>query len=528
VQRSLSTLILLWSATAMAAPADLVLRGGDIVTNDAAHPRVSALAISDGVIVAVDKQAEAKELIGPRTRVIELGGRAVVPALTDAHAHLYSLGVTADLVDLRGCASPEACAERLKGNTRGWVLGHGWDQNRFADAQFPTRAALDRVIADRPVWLARIDGHAGWANSAALARGNITRDTKDPPGGRILHDGSGEPTGVLIDTAKELINRALPPPPPSEIETAILRAQNLAVAEGLTAVDEMGIGGEVIDVYRALAAEGRLKVRVYAFAAADEAERMFLRKADPSQPSSLFTLRGIKLYSDGALGSRGAALLTPYADEAGNRGLTIMPAAAIERLARKAKKSGWQIAVHAIGDRANHEVLDAYARAGVTPADRFRIEHAQVVARDDFARFAKLGVIASMQPVHAVSDKPWVEARLGKERLAGAYAWRRMLQAGVHLCLGSDFPVEEPSLTAGLRAAVTRGGWTVDQKLTLDEAIAGYTTGAAYASFAETWRGRVAAGQAADLTVFDKPTATLLEAHPVMTIVAGRLVYEKN
>jgi predicted amidohydrolase YtcJ len=512
----------------MAAPADLVLRGGDIVTNDAAHPRVASLAVRDGLIVAVDKEAEAQALLGPRTRVIELRGRAVVPALSDAHAHLYGLGVAAALVDLRGCASPEECAQRLAGNKQAWVLGHGWDQNRFADAQFPTRATLDKVIADRPVWLARIDGHAGWANSAALARGNITRDTRDPPGGRILRDDKGEPTGVLIDTAKELINRALPPPSPSEIEAAILRAQELALAEGLTAVHEMGLDGQVIDVYRALAAEGRLKLRVYAFAAAAEAERMFLRAPDPSQPSSLFTLRGIKLYSDGALGSRGAALLAPYSDDAGNRGLTIMPPAAIERLARKAKKSGWQIAVHAIGDRANHEVLDAYARAGVTPADRFRVEHAQVVARDDFARFAKLGAIASMQPVHALSDKPWAEARLGKERIAGAYAWRRMLQAGVHLCLGSDFPVEEPSLMAGLRAAVTRGGWTVDQKLTLDEAIAGYTTGAAYASFAESWRGRVAVGQAADLTVLDKPAAALLEARPVMTIVAGRVVYEKN
>jgi predicted amidohydrolase YtcJ len=525
--RSLSTLIFFWSATAMAAPADLVLRGGDIVTNDAARPRVAALAVKDGLIVAVGTEAEAATQIGPRTRVVDLGGRAVLPGLTDAHAHLYSLGVTAALVDLRGCASAEACAQRLTGNSRPWVLGHGWDQNRFAGGQFPTRATLDRVIADRPVWLERIDGHAGWANSAALARGNVTRDTKDPPGGRILRDDKGEPTGILIDAARELITRALPPPPPSEIEAAILRAQELALAEGLTAIHEMGIGGAVIDVYRALAAEGRLKLRVYAFASADEAERMFLRQPDPSQPSSLFTLRGIKLYADGALGSRGAALLAPYADDPGNRGLTIMPAAAIERLARRARKSGWQVAVHAIGDRANHDVLDAYARAGVTPADRFRIEHAQVVARDDFARFAKLGVIASMQPVHAVSDKPWAEARLGKERLSGAYAWRRMLQAGVHLCLGSDFPVEEPSVMAGLRAAVTRP-ITADQKLTLDEAVAGYTTGAAQASFAEAWRGRVAVGQAADLTVFDKPGAALLEARPVMTIVGGRVVYERN
>jgi predicted amidohydrolase YtcJ len=523
-----SLLILLWSATVMAAPADLVLRGGDIFTGDAAHPRVSALAVKDGLIVAVGKEAEAAAMVGARTRVIDLGGRAVVPALTDAHAHLYSLGVVAAHVDLRGCASADECARRVATVKSGWVRGHGWDQNRFADGKFPTRAMLDRVVADRPVWLERVDGHAGWANSVALARGNITRETRDPAGGRIVRDDHGEPTGILIDTAMELVNRALPPPAPSEIEAAILRAQDLAVAEGLTAVHEMGIGGEVIDVYRALAAEGRLKLRVYAFAAAAEADHLLGREPDATSATSPFTLRGIKLYADGALGSRGAALLAPYADDPGNRGLVLTPASTIERISRRARKAGWQIAVHAIGDRANRDVLDAFTRAGVVPADRFRIEHAQIVALDDIPRFAKLGAIASMQPMHAVSDRPWVEARLGKERLAGAYAWRRMLQAGVHVAFGSDFPVEEPSLVGGLRAAVLRGGWTVEQKLTFDEAIAAYTSGAAYASFSEAWRGRVAVGQAADLTVFDKPLGTLLEARPVMTIVAGRVVFEKR
>ena len=211
-----------------------------------------------------------------------------------------------------------------------------------------------------------------------------------------------------------------------------------------------------------------------------------------------------------------------------NKGLVLTPGASIERIAARARKAGWQVAVHAIGDRANHDVLDAYAHAGVTPADRFRIEHAQIVQLDDIARFAKLGVIASMQPMHAVSDKAWAEARVGKERLKGAYAWRRMLQAGVHLCFGSDFPVEEPSIVAGLRAAVERGGWTMDQALTLDEALAAYTNGAAYASFAETWRGRAAVGQVADLTVFDKPAVDLLTAHTAITIVGGRVVFEKK
>jgi predicted amidohydrolase YtcJ len=510
----------------MATPADLILRGGDIFTGDAARPRVAALAVRDGTIVAVGKEAEA--LAGPRTRVVELGGRAVVPALTDAHAHLYSLGVTAGQVDLRGCTSADACAQRVAKAEGAWVRGHGWDQNRFPDGKFPTRAALDRVVADRPVWLERIDGHAGWANSVALARGHVTRDTKDPPGGRIVRDDKGEPTGILIDAAQALVLHAVPPPTPTDIEAAIMRGQELAIAEGMTAVHEMGIGASVIDVYRALAAEGRLQLRVYAFLAADEADHVLLRAPDASAAASLFVLRGIKLYADGALGSRGAALLAPYSDDPQNRGLVLTPSATIERLARRARKAGWQLAVHAIGDRANHDVLDAYARAGVTPADRFRIEHVQVLALDDIARLAKLGVVASMQPVHAVSDQPWAEARLGKERLKGAYAWRRLLQAGAHLCFGSDFPVEEPSVILGLRAAVLRTGWSDDQKLTLDEALVGYSSGAAYASFSEAWRGRVAVGQAADLTVLDQPLASLLQARAVMTIVAGRVVFEKK
>ncbi len=513
-------------AVAAEAPADLVLRDGDVLTQDPAHPHARAVAVRGGAIVAID---DVDKLVGPKTRVVELHGRAVVPALTDAHAHLVGLGLARTQVDLRGCSSADDCARRVaaaRPNRGAWTLGRGWDQNRFSDGKFPTHAALDKIAT--PVWLERVDGHAGWANTAALQKAGVTRETKDPPGGKIVRDDKGEPTGVFVDNAMSLVDRAVPPPSRAELEAAILRAQELVAAEGLTEVHEMGIGSAVAAVYRALADAGRLRVRVYAMGAQDEAERWLAHPPPPSPPGALFTMRGIKLYADGALGSRGAALLAPYSDDPGNRGIVITDEPTIEKIARAAIAAGWQVAVHAIGDRANRNVLDAFAKAGVKPEQRFRIEHAQVVALDDIPRFARLGVIASMQPTHATSDSPWAEKRLGKERLQGAYAWRRMLDAGVRLAFGSDFPVEEPSVVAGFRAAVERGGWTVDQKLTLDETLRAFTVGAAYAAFEESWRGRAAPGMAADLTVFDRPAADLVHARADLTIVGGKIVYERR
>jgi predicted amidohydrolase YtcJ len=517
------------SVAAAEPAADLVLRGGDVLTQDPAHPHARAVAVRGGTIAAVGSDADVAALIGPQTRVVDLAGRTVIPSLTDAHVHLVGLGLARAEVDLRGCASPAECARRVAAaapNRGAWILGRGWDQNRFADPTFPTHAALDAIAA--PVFLTRVDGHAGWANAAALKLAEISRATADPPGGRIVRDKAGEPTGVFVDAAMALVGRAIAPPIESEIEAAILRAQDLAVAEGLTEVHEMGAGEDTVVIYRRLAGSGRLKLRVYAYAAADQAETLLQRVPPPRASGGWFTLRGIKLYADGALGSRGAALLAPYSDDPKNRGLVQTAPALIERAARAAVAHGWQIAVHAIGDKANRDVLDAFSRAGVGAAQRFRIEHAQVVAPGDFARFAKLGVIASMQPTHATSDMPWAEARIGKERIKGAYAWRRMLSAGVPLAFGSDFPVEDVSVVAGLRAAVERGGWTPAQKLTLDEALRAFTVGAAFAAFEESFRGRAAPGMAADLTVFSTPPAGLLHARADMTVVAGKIMYERR
>jgi len=521
-----AVLALAASAHAAEVPADLVLRNGYILTQDAAHPHAHSVATRGGFIIALD---DVDKLIGPKTRVVDLHGRAVVPSLTDAHAHLAGLGFAAAMVDLRACTSADDCVARAAGKkpTRGdWTLGRGWDQNRFPDAKFPTHVPLDKVAG--PAWFERVDGHAGWANAAAMRRAKITRDTRDPAGGKIVRDDKGEPTGVFVDNAMSLVERAIPEPTAAETEAALLRAQALVLAEGLTEIHDMGIGHDTQAAYEKLVADGRLQLRVYAMGAQSEAERLFAHPPVHARPGATFTLRGIKLYADGALGSRGAALLAPYSDDPQNRGLEITPEPVLEKLARGAVAAGWQVAVHAIGDRGNRNVLDAYTAAGVGPAQRFRIEHAQVVALDDIPRFAKLGVIASMQPTHATSDSPWAEKRVGPERIKGAYAWRKMLSAGVRLAFGSDFPVEEPSVVAGFRAAVERGGWTPGERLTLDETLRAFTTGAAYAAFEEAWRGRAAPGMAADLTVFDRGAADLVHARADLTVVAGRVVYERH
>ena len=468
----------------------------------------------------------------------------VVPALTDAHGHVVGLGLSLVRVDLRGCRSPADCAERVRAILSkippgAWVRGRGWDQNLYPDQQFPTRAALDAVAPNTPVFVRRVDGHAGWANSEALRRANVTRDTPDPPGGRILRDASGEPTGIFIDHAEELVERAIPPASDLEVEHAILRAQDLLVSQGLTSVHEMGIAPGIADIYLRLASSGRLKIRVYAHWSADPEtlDEAIRRGPIRAGPDDLFTLRAIKVYADGALGSRGAHLKAPYSDDPHNTGLVLTSMKEVEAISRRALAAGFQVSTHAIGDAANHDVLEAYALAGVTPAARFRIEHAQILDPADIPRFSQLGVIASMQPTHATSDMPWAEKRVGPRRLAGAYAWRTLRNAGVHLAFGSDFPVELSDPRLGLFAAVTRtdldgrppGGWLPDQRLTVEETLRAFTVEAAYAAFEEEWRGELRPGQAADLTVFDGPLDTpehIVKRKVLMTIVAGRVVYD--
>lgn len=519
----------------------IVFVGGDVRTMDPDHPHATAVAVVGAQIAAVGEDAEVRALAGPHTQIIELGGHTLTPGLVDAHCHLYGLGVDGDSVSVRALASEAATAEavrvaaldRVPGE---WLVGRGWDQNRWPGQQFPTLASLDAVVSDRPVLLRRIDGHAVWLNSRALAAAKITASTKDPDGGRILRDPKGAPTGVLVDNAVDLVDAVVPVATAAMRERRILAAAQQAIAVGLTGVHEMGIEDETAAVYRKLAAEGRLPLRVYAFLQGNPNQLARVRTA-PEPDVGRFAMRGVKFFADGALGSRGARLQAEYSDDPGNRGLWVTAPEILGAAVDAAVASGWQVATHAIGDAAIMAVDDAYVAAmrKYEGDRRLRVEHAQVMP-DDYDRMVEAKVVASMQPTHATSDMPWAEQRLGPARIKMAYAWRTMLAKGIPLAFGSDFPVEGVSPLLGIYAAVTRqdaagepaGGWYPKQKLTLDEAIAAFTRGAAYAQFADDTRGMIAVGRDADLTAFDHALVadrTLLDAKVSYTIVGGAIVY---
>lgn len=525
-------------------PAELVLRGGELRTMDPANPRATAIAVRGGKIAALGSDADVASFIGPSTEVVELGGRTVTPGLVDAHCHVFGLAADLQRVSVRNLGSEEETAQKMAQAAAGrdageWLIGRGWDQNRWPGQKFPTKKSLDAVLGDRPVAIERVDGHALWLNSAALAKAGITARTKDPAGGKIVRDARGEPTGVLIDNAAAIAERAIPAPSPEVRERWLKQALARVSSLGMTGVHEMGIDDETAAVYRKLAAAGELPVRVYAFLSAP-ADPDILHGMPPKPATGRFVMRGVKFYADGALGSRGARLYEDYSDDRGNRGLWVTEPPSLTRAVESAIGGGWQVAVHAIGDAGNGAVLDAFATAQrIHPGDhRMRIEHVQVISPKDLDRLTGSGIIASMQPTHATSDMPWAEARVGKKRIEGAYAWRTMLERKIPLVAGSDFPVEDPNPMLGLYAAVTRqdvkgqpaGGWYAGQKLTLDEAIAGFTSGAAYAEGAEATRGSLAVGKDADLTVFDRTLAadqSLVTTPIKMTIVEGKVAYRQ-
>jgi predicted amidohydrolase YtcJ len=514
--------------------AELVLIGGDVHTMDPAHPHASAVAIREGIVEAVGSDADVRPWIGASTRVVMLDGATVTPGLVDAHCHLHGLGVDLDALDLRKTRSEQEVAELVRSRATDspgtWVVGRGWDQNRWPSRAFPTQRSLETATR-APVLLTRIDGHAIWVNAAALAIAGITAQTADPPGGKIVRDVDGTPTGVLLDNAIELVEKHIPPATAAQTERRILAAVQVAIAAGITGVHEMGIDDATARAYRKLDDEGKLPLRVYAYHAG-------LAPGSPEPARGNFAMRGVKFFADGALGSRGARLYADYDDDPGNRGLWVTEPAQLAHEVEVAVAAGWQVAIHAIGDAGIGSVLDAYAAAAQRhPGDlRLRVEHLQVLAPADLPRLVHARAIASMQPAHATSDMPWAEARLGNQRILGAYAWRSMLEHHVPLAFGSDFPVEEVSPLLGIYAAVTRqdatgkpvGGWYAAQRMTLDEAIAAFTSGSAYAEFAESMRGTLAPGRTADLTVFDRPLAadrSLLETRVRMTIVGGQIVY---
>jgi predicted amidohydrolase YtcJ len=503
-------------------------------------------------IAYVGSNAEALRRAPADARRIDFGGLTVLPGLTDSHAHLSGIGWRELYFDLTGVESLAALQQRLRERAEtdksAWIQGRGWIESRWTPAAFPTRADLDAVVSNRPVLLERIDGHAIVVNSLALAKAGITRDTPNPPGGEILKDpATGEPTGMLVDNARPLVEDLVPPPTDAETKLALETGANRSVRVGWTQLQYAGTTEAEIASLCELYAEKKISLRVYAAIEGPSADAEHLLASGP-RPSCdrRLVVRGVKLYMDGALGSRGAALLAPYSDSPQSIGLLRNEPDVILRIAKAALKSGMQVETHAIGDRGNRLVLDAYekAMASVPPAERpvaeprFRIEHAQVLDAADIPRFAKLGVIASMQTSHAISDMFFAPQRLGPDRIKGAYAWRRLLDAGAIITGGSDAPVEQGDPRIEFYAAVTRRtldgyagpDWGLDQRLTREEALRLLTYWPAYAAFQEKERGTIEAGKLADFTVLSSdimqvPDAEILKAHVVMTIIGGQVAY---
>jgi len=530
------------SLLAPAQPADLVLRGARIYTVDPARPLARALAVKNGRILAVGDDENISAFIGQNTRLIEAQGAVVIPGLIDSHVHMQALGEMLESFDFRYARTPGEIIEALKREAARrppgeWIVGRNWDQTNWG-GRFPGAEELSRAIPEHPVYLTRVDGHAAWVNRKALEMAGISPATPDPPGGKILRNAAGEPTGILIDRAQSLVAAKIPPPSAEVLRRWLKRAAQECVRLGLTTVHDAGVSREALAAYRDLIRRSELPVRVYAMIGGPgPLWREYLERGP--EIGERLTVRSIKLMADGAMGSRGAAFFEPYTDDPGNRGLLMLTREEIERVARQAIERGFQVNTHAIGDRANHVVLEAYAAVlGGNNERRFRIEHAQVIAPQDFEKFARYSIIASMQATHATSDMRWAEARIGPERLKGAYAWRRFLSLGVPVANGSDFPVEDPNPLWGFYAAITRqdregnppGGWLPEQKMTRQEALESWTIRGAYAAFEEELKGSLSPGKLADFVMLSAdimsiPPAEILKTRVLMTVVGGQIVY---
>jgi predicted amidohydrolase YtcJ len=560
--------------------ADVLYVNGRIYTMDKNNSVGEVLAIRGGRIIAIGSGVDLGKRIQAKDTV-DLAGKIVFPGFIDAHGHLMSLGIKLLTVDVLGVQSEAQAAaivaEQVKRSESGqWVRGRGWDQNLWASKRFPTHEVLDRVSPANPVYLTRVDGHAAWVNKKAMEIAGITKQTPDTAGGRIIRDASGNPTGVFVDNAKALVSAFLPPPSAKEMEEAISLAVRECLRHGLTGMHDMGADKAEIDVYKGLIDKEKFPFRVYVCVdGAGETWDEFIGK-DSSKPAigpiigygdNRLWVRSVKLYVDGALGSRGAALLEPYSDDPTNRGLTVTDEASLRRTVDEALVKGFQVCTHAIGDRANNIILNVYEAAlkAHPGADRrLRIEHAQVLSLNDIPRFKRLGIIPSMQPTHCTSDMYWAAARLGATRVRGAYAWRSLLNTGVIIPGGSDFPVEQPNPLLGIYAAVTRrdlqgrprsasevkaffelsadgigdttdfqNGWYASQKMTREEAVMAFTNWAAFAGFQEQILGSLGKGKLADFVVLSRdimkvPEEDIPTTVVEKTIVGGKEVYVRG
>ncbi len=528
--------------------ATLILLHGNIYTGDPARPRAEAVAVSGEAIFAVGSNAEIETLKESGTEVIDLAGRFVMPGFNDAHVHLAGGGQAQLQVNLEGARTIEEVQQRIRARLAEvrpgeWIVGRGWDHTLWPDKKFPNRRQLDAVSKDHPMIFTHISGHVAVANSRALELAGITRQTPNPSGGEIEHDASGEPTGMLKEgAAMALVHSKVPPLTLAQRRRGIELALAEAARFGVTSIQDNSPWEDFL-VYRELKQEGKLTARITEWLPfLEPLPKLEQMRKEGGTIDSWLRTGALKMVTDGALGSRTAAMHAPYSDDPSTSGILTIDPEKLKQMAIERDRAGFQLNFHAIGDRANRISLDAFAaaRAANGPRDRRdRIEHAQVVAPEDFARFAELGVIASMQPSHETTDMRWAEQRIGPERAKGAYAWATMLKHGVRLAFGTDYPVETINPMRGLHACVTRelpeggpvGGWEPQEKISLDECIHDYTVGSAYGEFQETRKGQIAPGMLADMIVLSAdltkiPPAEILKTKVLQTIVGGRTVYQ--
>jgi predicted amidohydrolase YtcJ len=534
----------LGAAVSIPAPSPETIFIGEFVTLDPAHPKAEAVAVLDGRIIAIGSRAEVEALATNNTRRITIKGTAL-PGFADAHVHVEGVGEQLERLDLRGLSKADILAKIAEAahssGSGSWIIGIGWDEGFWHPSVFPTASELDAVSGDHPVVLIRIDGHSTWVNSKGLALAKISRDTPDPDGGLIRRNTDHEPTGMLIDHAQQLIQAVIPKPTAADREHRIRIALQQFSRWGLTNVHDAGVGLETISIYKDLLKRGELPVRVYAMVNGEAAITQYLANGpELDLGKGMLAVRSFKLFLDGALGSRGAEMTDAYTDAPQDHGLELMKDADLERIVRAARQKGFQVNTHAIGDRAVHRALDAFEQAGVTPTERFRIEHASIVTNDDLPRFVHMGVIASVQPVFVGEYSRWAEDRVGPSRVHWALRTRDFLSAGVALAAGSDYPASDSGAPiATLHCLVTResaagkpeGGWYSNQRVDVDQALRMMTAGPAFAAFQEKDLGTLSVGRYADFTVlsaspYQVPSNELRVLTVRMTVVAGRVTFD--
>ncbi len=519
---------------------------GNFLTLDAAHPHAEAMAVAAGRIIAIGSESQVEALAGSSTRQIKVNGVGL-PGFADAHIHVEGVGEQLEQLNLRGLSKSEILAqvaEAARNAPAGsWITGGGWDQGFWKPAVFPTAKELDSASGDHAVALSRIDGHSTWINSKVLTLAKITRKTPDPDGGRIIRNAAGEPSGVLVDKAQALMRAVIPKPTHADQERRIRLALQQFSKWGLTSVHDAGVGLETISIYKDLLKRGELPVRAYVMAAGEQARSYYLAHAlEIDLGNNMLAVRSFKLFLDGALGSRGAELSDPYADAPQEHGLELMSDAELEQIVRAAHEKGFQVNTHAIGDRAVHRALDAFQNGGITANERFRIEHASMVTNDDLPRFVSMGIIASIQPVFVGEYSRWSEDRVGPARVHWVLRTRDLLNAGVSLAAGTDYPASDSGRAIDtLYCAVTRKGadetpaqgWYGDQRVDVDQALRMMTVGPAFASFQEKNLGSLTVGRYADFTVlsanpYEVPASDLNKLTIRMTVVAGRVTFEAH